>query len=155
MDSLYLLLKLLHVLGAIAWIGGLLTLVVLNARMGREGDAAVLASLGRQSEYLGRTVLGPAMVVTLLAGFGTAGVARIPFTTPWIVWGIVGFVASIVIGVLMVQRAASALESLARSAGAGDPRIDAARGRLIALNAVNLLLLVSIVAAMVFKPTFS
>lgn len=87
METTYLLLKFLHVLGAIAWIGGLLMLLVLNARMGREGEATVVAALGRQSEYLGRSVLGPAMLLTLLAGFGTAGVARFPFSSLWIVWG--------------------------------------------------------------------
>jgi uncharacterized membrane protein len=152
-ETTYLLLKFLHILGAIAWIGGLLTLVVLNARMGREGDAAVVASLGRQSEDLGRSVLGPAMLVTLLAGLGAAGVARFPFSSLWIVWGIVGFISSIIVGVLLVQRAAGELESAAREAGTADPRLAGLRSRLIALNAVNLLLLVSIVAAMVFKPS--
>lgn len=153
METTYLLLKFLHILGAIAWIGGLLMLLVLNARMGREGEATVVAALGRQSEYLGRSVLGPAMLLTLLAGFGTAGVARFPFSSLWIVWGIIGFVASIVVGVLLVQRAAGELESAAREAGPADPRLTRLRGRLIGLNAVNLLLLVSVVAAMVFKPT--
>lgn len=153
MDTAYLLLKFLHVLGAITWIGGLLGLVVLNARMAREGDGATLASLGRQSEFFGRSVLGPAMAVTLLAGFATAGVARFPFSTLWIVWGMVGFVLSIVIGVIAVQRASGNLSEIARTAGPDDPRLPSARDRLVTLNVLNLLLLVSIVWAMVFKPT--
>lgn len=153
MDGVYLLLKFLHVLAVAVWIGGLLALVVLNARIGRAGDAAMLAALGEQSGFFGRSVLGPAMVVTLLAGLATSGVAGFPFSTLWIAWGLVGFVISIAVGVIAVERAASELSTLARGAAPGDPRLDGPRRRLIALNAVNLLVLVSIVWAMVFKPT--
>jgi uncharacterized membrane protein len=152
MDTVYLLLKYLHVLAVIAWIGGLFALVVLNARLAREGDPAMLAVVGRQSEFFGRSVLGPAMLVTLLAGLATAGVARFPFSTPWIVWGIVGFFISIAVGVVAVSRAAGELATVARTVPPGDDRLDAARRRVIALNAINLLLLASIVWAMVFKP---
>ena len=153
MDTTYLLLKFLHVLGVIAWVGGLLALVVLNARMAREGNGAVLATLGRQSGFFGRVVLGPAMAVTLLAGLATAGMARFPFTTLWIVWGLVGFIVSIAVGVIAVPRAAGELETVARGVAPDDPRLAGPRNRLFALNAINLLLLASIVWAMVFKPT--
>lgn len=154
-NTLYLILKLVHILGAMVWLGGIVALVVLNARLGREGNPMMMAALGRQSEFFGRNVLGPAMLVTLLAGLFTAGVAQLPFTTLWIVWGLVGFVASILIGVIAVHRAAGSLAAIAREGTPDDPRLAAARGRLVALNAVNLLLLVSVVAAMVIKPALS
>jgi uncharacterized membrane protein len=153
MDTLYLLLKFVHVLAVAVWIGGVVALVILNARLARAGDAAVSAALGMQSEYFGRSVLGPAMVITLLAGLGMTGVARFPFSTPWIAWGIVGLVLSIAVGVIAVGRAAGELSTLARSAAPDDPRLDGQRRRLVTLNALNLLLLASIVWAMVFKPT--
>ena len=154
MDSLYLLLKFLHVAGVIVWVGGMFALVMLNARIGRSGDMAAVAAMGRQSEAFGRTVVGPAMGLTLLAGFATAGVARFSFGTSWIVWGLVGFILSIAIGVIAVQRASAELGALAQSAPPGDPRLGALRSRLIWLNAINLLVLASVVWAMVFKPTF-
>ena len=153
MDTLYLLLKFVHVLAVTVWIGGLVALVVLNARLARVGDATVSATLGQQSEFFGRSVLGPAMAITLLAGLATAGVAGFPFSTLWIAWGIVGLVLSIAVGVIAVGRAAGELGTLARSVAPDDPRLDGPRRRLIALNALNLLLLASIVWAMVFKPT--
>jgi len=155
MNTAYLILKLVHILGAMVWLGGTVALVVLNARLGREGNPTMMATLGRQSEFFGRMVLGPAMLVTLLAGLVTAGVARFPFTTLWIVWGIIGFVMSILIGVIAVQRASTDLATIAREGRPDEPRLGTARGRLVALNAVNLLVLVSIVAAMVIKPTLS
>jgi uncharacterized membrane protein len=153
MDTLYLSLKFIHIAAVIVWVGGLVALIVLNARLAREGDPAMLAAIGRQSEYFGRTWLGPAIAITLLAGLATAGVAGFPFTSPWIVWGLIAFVLSIIIGVVAVGRAASELGTLARSAPPGDPRVASARQRVIALSVINILLLASVVWAMVFKPT--
>ncbi|HEU5432929.1 MAG TPA: DUF2269 family protein [Thermomicrobiales bacterium] len=154
MDSLYLLLKFLHVAGVVVWVGGMVALVTLNARIGRSGDMAAVAAMGAQSEAFGRTVVGPAMGLTLLAGLATAGVARLSFGTSWIVWGLVGFVLSIAIGVIAVSRAAAELGALAPSASPDDPRLGALRNRLLWLNAINLLVLASVVWAMVFKPSF-
>lgn len=154
MDSLYLLLKFLHVAGVIVWLGGMTALLVLNARISRGGDMAVVAAMGRQSEAFGRTVVGPAMGLTLLAGLATAGVARFSFGLSWIVWGLIGFILSIAIGVIAVQRAAGELGELAQTAPPGDPRLGALRNRLLWLNTINLLVLASVVWAMVFKPTF-
>jgi protoporphyrinogen IX oxidase len=153
MDSLYLLLKFLHVAAVIVWVGGVFSLAVLNARLARLGDPAVQAAMGLQSEAFGRTVVGPAMAVTLIAGLWMAGQFGIPFTSLWIVWGLVGFAGFVLIGVIAVSRVAAELGALARSAGPEDPRVAALGRRLGALSAINLLLLASVVWAMVFKPT--
>jgi uncharacterized membrane protein len=153
MDSLYLLLKFLHIAAVIIWVGGVFALAVLNARIAGLGDPAAQAVMGRQSEVFGRTVIGPAMLVTLIAGLWMAGQFGIPFTSLWIVWGLVGFVAFVLIGVIAVSRVAAELSALARSAGVNDPRVAALGRRLGVLNAINLLLLASVVWAMVFKPT--
>jgi uncharacterized membrane protein len=153
MDSLYLWLKFVHVAAVAVWVGGTVALVVLNARIGRAGNPAAQAAMGLQSEAFGRTVIGPAMAITLLAGLWMAGQFGIPFTTLWIVWGLVGFVAFILIGIVATNRAASELAALARSAGPDDPRVAALRGRLGALGVLNILVLLSVIWAMVIKPT--
>ncbi len=153
MDSLYLWLKFVHVAAVTVWIGGVVALAVLNARFARVGDAAARAAMGQQSEAFGRTVIGPAMAVTLLAGVWMAGQFGIPFTSLWIVWGLLGFVGFVVIGIVATGRAASELSALAQSVGPDASRVAALRGRLQALGALNLLLLASVIWAMVFKPT--
>jgi uncharacterized membrane protein len=153
MDSLYLWLKFVHVAAVVVWVGGVVALTVLNARLGRAGDPAAAAAMGQQSEAFGRTVIGPAMGVALLAGLWMAGQFGIPFTALWIVWGLVGFVGFFVLGVVATGRAATELGTLARTAGSADPRVGALQQRLGLLGALNLLLLASAIWAMVFKPT--
>lgn len=153
MNQLYLLLKFVHVAAVIVWVGGVFALVVLNARLGRMGDAAGAAALGQQSEAFGRLVIGPAMAVALVAGLWMAGQFGIPFTSLWIVWGLIGFVGFVALGVIAMGRAGAELGALARSAGGDDPRVAALRQRMSLLSALTLLLLASVVWAMVFKPT--
>jgi uncharacterized membrane protein len=153
MDSLYLWLKFVHVTAAVVSVGGFLTLTVLNARIGRAGEPAAAAALGQQSEVFGRTVLGPAMGILLIAGVWMAGQFGIPFTDLWIVWGLVGFVAFILLGVVALGRTGAELGALARSAGPNDPRVTALRQRIAVLGWLSLLVLLSVIWAMVFKPT--
>jgi uncharacterized membrane protein len=145
--------KFIHVGSAMVWIGGLVALVVLNARLAGAGEPAVRAAMGQQSGQFGRTVIGPSMGLTLLAGFATAGSAGFPFSSLWIVWGMLGWVLSILIGVVAVNRTATELGAAARSAAPGDPRVADLGRRLGVLNGVNLVILATVVWAMVFKPT--
>ena len=153
MDSLYLWLKFVHVVAAVVSVGGFFALTVLNARIARAGEPAAAAALGQQSEVFGRTVLGPAMGILLIAGLWMAGQFGIPFTDLWIVWGLVGFVLFVLLGVVGLGRAGAELGEVARTAGANDPRVDALRQRMSLLSWLSLLVLLSVIWAMVLKPT--
>jgi len=153
MDSLYLWLKFVHVVAAVVAVGGFLALTVLNARIARAGEPAAAAALGQQSEVFGRTVLGPAMGILLLAGVWMAGQFGIPFTDLWIVWGLIGFVLFILLGVVGLARTGAELGEVARTAGANDPRVGVLRQRMSLLSWLSLLVLLSVIWAMVFKPT--
>ena len=153
MESLYPWLKFAHVAAVAVWVGGVFALTVLNARLARMGEPAAVAALGQQSEAFGRTVIGPAMIIVLIAGLWMAGQFGIPFTSLWIVWGLVGFVVFILLGVVALGRTGAELGALARTAGPSDPRVAALRQRISVLSWLNLLVLVSVIWAMVFKPT--
>lgn len=154
MNSFYLLLKFVHVSAVIVWLGGFVALAVLNARIARSGEIAAQAAMARQSELFGRTVIGPAMGIALLAGVWMAGQFGIPFTSPWIVWGLIGFVGFIALGVVGMGRAGAELGDLAQRGSPDDPGVAAARQRLSLLSVLSALLLLSVVWAMVSKPTF-
>ena len=153
MDSLYLWLKFVHIAAVAVWVGGVFALTVLNARLARMGEPAAVAALGQQSEAFGRTVIGPAMAIVVIAGLWMAGQFGIPFTSLWIIWGLVGFVVFILLGVVALGRTGAELGALARTAGPNDPRVAALRQRISVLSWLNLLVLASVIWAMVFKPT--
>ena len=152
MDTLYLLLKFIHVLAIIVWVGGIFALTLLNARASGSGSATAQAEVGRLSEYFGSVAIGPAMIVAVLAGIATAWRIGFPFGSLWIVWGLIGFVIS---GALIgfIGRTARQFGELPTAAGQAAAQAKAIRGRLLTLNALNILILASVVWAMIFKPT--
>ncbi len=144
--------KFIHILGVVVWVGGVVTIGLLNARVARGNDIALVGALGRLSGWLGQWVFGPAALVTLLAGLVTAGVAGISFSSLWIVWGFAAIAVTVALGVTVIRRTNEQLAALLPSAGLSDPRVRRLRLRLARLGAVNLLILLSAIWAMVAKP---
>lgn len=151
--NLYSLLKFLHIVAVIVWIGGVVTLNILGVRLAREQNRAVLVALSRQAALYGRTVIGPAAGTTLIVGITMVASAEISFATLWVVWGLVAILLSIALGASLIRRANEQLSEVAATALPGDPRMVALRRRAVTLNLINLVLLLSAVGAMVFKPT--
>ncbi len=152
MDIVYNLFKFLHIVGAIVWIGGAITAAIINARVAREKDRTVLAAVARQSRFHGMVVLGPAAGLTLIAGIVMIAVSGlgVPF---WIIWGFAMIIVSVALGATVIRRAGEELSEVAATAEPGAPHLIALQRRLATLNIINVLLLLSAVWAMVFKPT--
>lgn len=153
MASFFTLFKFVHVTAAIFWIGGAGTLAILNARLAREADRVVLAALLRQANFFGRAILGPAAALTLIAGIATAASVGFDFGALWITWGFIGVLGSMLLGATLIRGANVRLGEIALSTEPGDPRLSALQRRIGTLNLINILLLLSTVGAMIFKPT--
>lgn len=141
----------LHIVGVIVWIGGLLTLTVLNLRLAREPSTKPIEALSSASEFVGRNMFGPAAGLTLVAGFVMTGLTgwRMP---AWVIWGGCALVVSGLIGALVIGRAAMQLRTLATNGETAVSRTRSLRIRLMVGNIVNFLILLSAVWAMTFKP---
>ncbi len=146
MENLF---KFLHVLAVIVWIGGVLTVNVLQVLVARGHDRAAQASLLRLGDLYGRAVIGPAAALTLLTGVVRVEQIGVGYSTFWVAWGIAAIVASIALGATLIRANNAALGQLA----ADDPRWPALLRRAATLYGVNLLLLLSALWAMEFKPT--
>ena len=151
--SLYTLFKFLHVAAAILWIGGACAISLINFRLARQQQGPALASLAQASEFYGRLVIGPSVLITLAAGIGMVVTVGLDASALWLVWGMIGIAGSFVMGVVLTRRLTTQVTALATTAPAGDTRLVALQRRLTMLNALNVILLLSVVWAMVAKPT--
>lgn len=149
----YNLFKFLHVAGVIVWLGSVTTLMILNTRLARDSaDNAGAVALARASGAFGRTVVGPAAVLTLIAGIVTAAVGGVDMGSLWITWGFTGILISVALGATLIRRTTSSLATALTAPAPTPEQVRALRGRLTTLNLVNLVVLLSAVGAMVFKP---
>lgn len=150
--NLYQVLEFVHVVAAMAWIGGALTLGVLNARACRDEDGVSLRVLAEHAGFVGRSVLGPAALVTLLAGMSLVHLAGWGLTL-WTGWGLAGVGASMFLGARVIAPAHRRLAAIAAGSWPDPRALAEARSRVAAWGALNLVVLLSVVWAMVAKPT--
>lgn len=151
MDIVYTLFKFLHIVGAIVWIGGVIAVNIISVRIAREKEASALAALSRQSRFYGTAIIGPAAGLTLIAGIIMIAVSGLGAPL-WVIWGFTAILVSMGLGATLIRRLGDELSQAAATASAGDPHVLGLQQRLTTLNIINVLVLLSAVWAMVFKP---
>src|SRR6266545_6159877 len=152
METVYNLFKFLHIVGAIVWIGGVITAAIIAARVAREKNQMVLAAVARQSRFHGVAIIGPAAGLTLIAGIVMIAVSGLGVPL-WVIWGFAAIIVSVALGATLIRRANEEVREMAARAEPGEQRLSGLQQRLLTLNIINVLLLLSAVWAMVFKPT--
>jgi uncharacterized membrane protein len=145
--------KFLHILAVIVWVGGVLTVNVLQLLTGRGHDRAAQASLLRLSDLYGRAVIAPAAALTLVTGLVRVEQIDVGYGTFWVAWGIAAIILSLALGATLIRATNAELRRVAADAPADDQRWATLRRRATTLFGINLLLLLSAVWAMEFKPT--
>jgi MFS family permease len=125
MVSTYTLLKFIHMAAAMIWIGGAVAITALTARLVREQDRGVLLALAQRAGTFGGAVLGPAAVLTLLAGIATTATVGFPFSSLWITWGFAGVLASIFLGATLIRRTLVEMAQIAATPGVDEMRLNA------------------------------
>ena len=149
----YELLKFLHVLAVIAWVGGGLGIFVLQARLRGAGDRRALTSVGGQMEDLGRRYYSPMAGVTLVTGIWMVAIADgISFGEAWIIMGLAGIVASTAIGIGMITPAGKKLIQESQKADPDPAAVASYANRIRGLGLTNIIILVIVVWAMVVQP---
>jgi uncharacterized membrane protein len=150
----YDILKFIHVSAVVVWVGGIVALTVLNARLGRAGDRQTLAATARETAFYGRVIIGPSIGIVLLAGIAMVVIGHIPSHSAWIIWGLLGIVLFVLVGALFTGRTGAAISQLMTAERPDVARIAALQRRVSALTVLNVLVLFSTIWAMVFKPMF-
>jgi uncharacterized membrane protein len=153
MVNAYNVLKFIHVLSVIAWIGGVACLSVLTWRVRRERNRTILAALLRQSSVYGQMVAGPGSGLVLLTGLGMVGMAGIGFGTFWVLWGFGGILLHFLLGAVVIRKRTAELTALASADGGDERTLMEAAGRLWTVQLIYLAVMASVVWAMVLKPT--
>jgi len=150
--TVYTLFKFLHIVGAIGWIGGFISFSILSTQAARETNPAVLATMEHLMRLNGMVVIGPASGLTLICGIVMIAVSGLGVPL-WVIWGFAAIVVSVALGAALIGRTNKALRDVAAAAEPNHTRLSILQRRLVTLNVINLLVLLSAVWAMVAKPS--
>jgi len=148
---MYHLLLYVHVVCAVIWVGGAVTIQALAIQVNRSDDPAELPRLGRNIEVVGSWVFMPAAVLLFLAGVGMT-IQNWSFGRSWIAVSVGLWVLSALAGAVYLapraKRAAALFEAEGPTSEAGRALI----GRMFLVSRLELVSFAVILALMVFKP---
>ncbi len=147
-------LKVVHVLAAITWVGGALSVNILGTRILASRDRASQIAFAFDVEWMGNHVYLPASLTVLLFGILTALRGHYSFTNAWLIVGLAGIVATATTGATYLGPELKRIGQLFEQRGPEDAEAAGRLRRLVAISRIDLVVLAIVVLDMVFKPGF-
>ena len=148
--------KTIHVVFAVIWIGGgfLISALAFIAEM--ENDVEGRTILAKQAAAVSMRVFTPASLIVLVFGiammFNDFGGETWEWGGFWVTFGLLGFIATFVIGFFVLGPAAKRMEALVASGGANSPEAHAEMNRIFLVARADAAILMLVIVDMVAKP---
>jgi uncharacterized membrane protein len=143
----------LHVLAAITWLGSGIYAQVLVTKVLRERDPEHLGVIARDIGMMGKTLLMPASITTLVFGIALVAYGPWRFGQTWVQIGLGGIAATIVTGAGFLGPESARLGKLAAEGHTpAEPDIERRIRKIVSISRIDLVVLIVVVADMVFKP---
>lgn len=150
MDT-YLLIKTLHVLFVVIWIGGDFSFLVFSIRAERKGDFDGFVGLIPNILFFAQYVATPTSIGALICGVAMV-LAAWSFTDLWILIGLAGLLTVVVSGVGFLRPRTGRLLDMAEKSGT-TPALEAQAREIMRLVKFDHLVMFLVIADMVLKPT--
>jgi uncharacterized membrane protein len=150
--SRYELYLLVHVIGAITWVGANVCIHFLALRAERADDDAGLKQVLDDGDALAKLII-PASLLVVLAGVAMVLDGPWTFSMLWVDLGLAGFAVTFFTGLLLLKPTGERLAALVDTDGGFSPAALAQAKRLLAIARADVLVLVLVVIDMVAKPS--
>lgn len=150
--TLYEFLVFVHVLMAVVWVGGIVTLQVFALRATAAKDPTRIAGLSGDAEWMGLRVFMPATVLLLVFGIWAGIEGDWDFGQAWISIGFAAFLFSFFLGMAFMGPESGRITSLVRERGVDDPEVGRRTRRILLLSRLEIVIAVIAIWAMVIKP---
>ena len=146
-------LKLVHVVAVIVWLGGSFMLGILFERAQRSKDEATVLGLANIGEFVGKAVFNPAGIITLAAGIWLViELDGIGFSEAWISLGFLGVALGAILGMAFYPKTLRRVQAGIETDGLLSNETLGALRTLRLVSSLEWLFLIVVVWAMVFKP---
>jgi hypothetical protein len=148
--SWYEFLLFVHVSCAVVWIGGAFIFQIYGTVLLRLGDNRQIGDFAGNAGRIGERVFMPAALLVILAGVGLMIDGDWPWGRLWVIWALVTFAGTFVVGLFYIAPMAKRLPVV----GSGTPEGQELIRKMFSHFRIDLVFLFSIVFAMTIKPTF-
>lgn len=147
------LLKTVHVLAAVIWVGGAVTVQVFAIRATSSGDPMKLVELGPNLEWIGTRIFTPASLIVLAMGIWMV-IDRpdIGFGDEWILIGLAGITFSALVGTFFLGPESGRIGRLIEERGPTNEEVPRRMRRIFLISRIELAVLLIVVVDMVVRP---
>jgi hypothetical protein len=143
----------IHVIAAVIWVGGDVTLTTLGVVFERRHEGETLAALGRMGAWIGTRVYTPTLFVVI--GFGIALMherSDFHYGQFWVVFGLIGWAIAATVGIGFVGPELGRIDEAARTHGPESEEVAQRVKRLFMIFRFDTALLALIILDMSAKP---
>lgn len=141
-----------HVLAAVIWVGGGITIHILGRRTLRRGDNQEIYDFSAEVNKVGLRLYAPTSLILLIAGIFLVDKAGYEFSQAWIGIALGGWLISFLLGVGYYGPKDKKLQELVAERGQSDPGVKQNVTQALTVNSVEILLLTLVVIDMTLKP---
>ena len=145
--------KFIHVAAVTVWVGGAVMIQALAFRIVRTRDSKRQADFSKDTEIVGMRLFIPATWILLLAGIAMMINADLPWDQNWIVFGLIAFALSFVVGAGFLGPEGGRIAALIEREGHDSPAALARIRRILLISRCELVILLTVIWSMVVKPT--
>jgi uncharacterized membrane protein len=142
----------IHVLLAVVWVGGGLTMLLLGGRVRKTNDPGKIAAFSENAEWVGTRVYLPSSLLLFAAGAWMVIDAQWGWTTPWVVIGIAGWLFSAVTGAAYLGPQSKKLKMEKDAGTLSDADLIVRVDKIVNVQRIESLVFLIVVFAMTVKP---
>jgi uncharacterized membrane protein len=144
--------KAIHVVAAVIWVGGDVTLTTLGIVFERRKEGETLAALGRMGTWIGTRVYTPVLFVVIAFGIALMHEGHIDWGQFWVIFALIGWFAAGALGIGFVGPELGRIDEAARAHGPQSDEVMRRVKRLFTIFRFDTALLILIVVDMSAKP---
>ena len=146
--------KAIHVVGAVVWLGGGTTLLVLAllAQMRRQRDPVEVTLIARQAAFCGERIFAPAGLLVVLSGIAMIVNGDLEWGQFWVIAGLVGYAITFSVGLGVLSPLAKRVGAATAELGPEHPETQALVDRVLLVARFDVAMLLLVVVDMVAKP---
>ena len=142
----------LHILTAVLWVGGGVTMHVFGQLARKSGDRGRMLQFSKDANWIGPRFYAPLSVVLLICGFVLVNKENWDISETFVSIGLAGWVVSFLIGVLYYARAQKKMDAIVAGDGLESDAFLAQYRQVMFVNIAEQLMLMFIVFDMTWKP---
>ena len=141
-----------HILCAVLWVGGGVSVHILGRWTARSGDAERMVAFNHDAVKLGNRFYAPLAIALIIAGVGLVEEVGYAYSELWITLGLLGWFFSLLVGVGYYPRQGRKIDAAIASEGPSSATGVEGIRQVLLVNSIEILVLVLVVIDMAIKP---